>query len=488
MTSPQIVGAVRFGYGLSPAQKPAANAAQLLAQLKQPVGQAFPPEGAPARRQRIAAMDAEMAGLNHSGLSEPSKKEARQKHSMAARTLFLADSKRRLWQNINSESGFQERLVSFWVDHFSVSAAKNQRLLLWMPLMEAEAIRPNIAGSFFELLKAADTHPAMLIYLDQIASVGPNSMASLQKSERGLNENLAREMLELHSLGAGSGYVQQDVRAAAALLTGLTLDYRTANTVFRYGMAEPGPQTVLGHSYGAGQRSLGDIEALMRDLARDRRTAQHICRKLAIHFVSDTPTASLVEVMQAAWLQTDGNLSAVYAAMLAAPEAWVAPGAKVRQPLDYVVASLRLLGAPDDKQTAAAFLAPDDEGTAMAIRRINAFGRLKGDEQGRQDDVAVSVLALAALTRMGQPLWAPPSPAGFNEDAASWVVAAQLAERISWARQAVGCLAPRINARALLDGPVAELLSPAALKIIQQAPNTAAGLSLALASPDFNRR
>src|SRR5262249_21882703 len=161
----------------------------------------------------------------------------------------------------------------------------------------------------------------------------------------GLNENLARELLELHTLGAGSGYTQADVRATANLLTGMTVDSATGLACFRPALSEPGRQTILGKSYGGEPRTNGDVVALLEELARDPRTAAHVCRKLATHFISDTPPRETMADMKAAWKRSDGNLTEVYKAMLGSDAVRRNAGEKARQPFDFLVASLRALGA-----------------------------------------------------------------------------------------------------------------------------------------------
>ncbi|NHX27388.1 DUF1800 domain-containing protein, partial [Escherichia coli] len=236
----------------------------------------------------------------------------------------------------------RERLVRFWADHFT-ALGKNPILRgLEFGYVE-EAIRPNITGSFAGLLKAAVTHPMMLHYLDQARAVGPNAPGA--KGVRGLNENLAREVLELHTLGVGAPYAQDDVRELAELFTGMTVNSEQAFN-FRPRLAEPGAEEVLGQRYGGATARLADIHAALDDLAHHPATARHIATKLAVHFVADLPDTGLVDHIAGTYAQTGGDLLACYGALLDHPAAWGAEAQKARQPFDFVAASLRALDAP----------------------------------------------------------------------------------------------------------------------------------------------
>jgi uncharacterized protein (DUF1800 family) len=187
------------------------------------------------------------------------------------------------------------------------------------------------------MLMAVATHPAMLLYLDQAQSVGPNSARGARR-DRGLNENYARELMELHTLGVGAVYSQDDVRQLAELLTGLAVD-PVAGFVFDARRVEPGPERVLGRDY-AGD-GIEAIRAVLADLAARPETARHLAHKLAVHFVADDPDPGLVTAMEAAFRDSGGDLVAVTAALLAHPAAWAEAAAKARQPFDFVVAALR---------------------------------------------------------------------------------------------------------------------------------------------------
>jgi len=346
--------------------------------------------------------------------------------------------------------GFAERMARFWTDHFTV-AVKFPGHWSRVAGYPDQAIRPHVAERFEDMLIAVVRHPAMLMYLDQDRSFGPNSRAG-RRRDRGLNENLAREVLELHTLGAGGPYRQDDVQALAALLTG----FATGKGRFRYrdNMAEPGRFSLLGVRYD-GADEAETLEAL-RVLARHPATARHLARKLAVHFVADDPPAALIDALASRWLETEGDLSAVSAALLAHPAAWAPLGAKVRPPQEALIAALRAAGA------GAAEIGPD-----------GAFGRK---------------LTLAALADMGQAFHRAPGPDGWPEDAAHWITPGGMAARLKWAARMGRVLAERVDPRAYAVAALGDALSPETALAVSRAAERWEGHALLLASPDFNRR
>lgn len=500
------MSAIRFGYGIRPDEPVADGADALLAQLDAGLAEAprFPAEGIKGRWRTIADYYVTMSGI-------PKGKETRRKALRPVRKeVFHAngrDQHARVAQAAFSPHGFFERLATFWTDHFAVSVRKQRPMYLYTSLYEAEAIRGHIAGPFSELLRAAITHPAMLIYLDQVKSVGPNSRRGRRK-ERGLNENLGRELLELHTLGAGSGYAQADVRAAALVLTGLNIEKQGGHSVFRANQSEPGPIDVpfLATSYGARRRSVEDVHAMLDDLAAHPATAQHVCRKLVVHFVSDEPPVALVKAMVDAWQASGGNLREVYAAMLAHPAAWEDPGRKARQPFDYVVAGLRAAGLPETE-----FAQPNrpaegkiDEDDIMAItpemaekRRKLAEKTMDGTDAAEQQEdrrtraklrPLLNPLTAGAIKSLGQPIWEPASPEGTEEEFSAWISSTQLVGRIEWAQLVATKVGTRVEPLALAEAVLRDAARDDTLKVVSQAPSRRAGLSLLLASPEFNRR
>src|SRR6516225_1632670 len=210
---------------------------------------------------------------------------------------FRAEALARLQRAVLADCGFTERLVVFWSNHFCISANKGGLARIWAGSFEREAIRPHALGRFADMLKAVEQHPAMLFFLDNQQSLGPDSRAG-QNRKRGLNENLAREIMELHTLGVGGGYTQDDVTSLARIITGWTFAGRPCpagepgSFVFNANAHEPGPQVLLGKTYEATGVAQG--EAALADIARRPSTSKFIATKLARHFVADDPPPSLV--------------------------------------------------------------------------------------------------------------------------------------------------------------------------------------------------
>lgn len=514
------MAAIRFGYGFRPGEAPPRNKDDLLRQLsggqatadaRAPV--AFPVGGIEQRHQVIAELQSNLRDLGQSGDDDQTRRARRKVLQKQAQRSFQLDANARLLQAVMSPNGFEERLSTFWTNHFSTSANKSLPMRLLVPLYEAEAIRPRIGGRFADLLRGATEHPAMLIYLDQAQSLGPDSKGGMRQ-KKGLNENLGRELLELHTLGAGSGYTQADVRAAAMVLTGLTVDRQEMDMAFRPNIAEPGRHEVLGVSYGGDKRRAGDYLAMLDDLAANPKTAAHICRKLAVHFIADQPDQGLLAEMAGAWKKTDGDLRAVYGAMLDHPAAWANDGAKARQPFDFVVAGLRALNAGVGDGTVAAFFRDNQQDDAVAPGAADMGGDMSGGSKGAMKDGETVVgggppttdpgdddrgkrrkairtaraLGQGALRRMGQPIWLPPSPAGFEESFSAWITASQLAERLGWARRATAQFGQGLDPREFLKATLGDAARDDTIRVVSQAPNKATGLMLALASPEFNRR
>lgn len=441
------IAAVRFGYGFRPGEV-APTPETMLKGARRAARRAGRAESTLAQR---------MADYDHFvELRKAQGRDGMGRDLRAARRVVAArrnaDSADRVRRAVRSPDGFSERLVWFWADHFTI-AGQNSRGKAIAPAFEADAIRPHVAGSFAELLRAAVWHPVMLEYLDQVRSTGPASRVGMKRGA-GLNENLAREVLELHTLGVGADYGQADVREFAELLTGLVVDRRQGAAAFRPGRAEPGAETVLGRSYGGSEAREADIDAALYDLAAHPATARHLARKLAVHFVADAPDDALVAHLEATYLQTGGELMEVYAALLEHPASWDGLGAKVRQPFDYVVATLRATGADD----------PADLG------------------DGKAPD------AVAALQMMNQPLWGAPGPDGWPEAAEAWISPPGLTARIDWASRVGEAIAPRVDPRDFVETALGELARDETRFAARVAAERWEGIALVLASPEFNRR
>lgn len=500
------MSAIRFGYGIRPGEPVPDGADALLAQIEAGLRQTarFPVEGIDGRWATIRDFYVEMSRL-------PSNKVKRREAARPLRrSVFEAsgrDQHARVAQSAFSPNGFYERLAAFWTDHFSVSVRKRRPMYLYTSLFEAEVIRPGLAGSFSDLLREATTHPAMLIYLDQVKSIGPNSRRGRDR-ERGLNENLGRELLELHTVGAAGGYTQDDVRAVALALTGLNIDKDSGDTHFRRNTAEPGPIEVpfLAKSYGGRHRTIEDVHALLADIAAFPATARHICHKLALHFIADDPPPAIVKAMVDAWQRSDGRLMDVYAAMLAHPAAWQEPGRKARQPYDYVVTGLRAAGIAEvdfaQPVRPAADNADDDEMMAItpemaARRKARAEKRMAADDQADMQEERrerqrmrplANPLTVGAIKKLGQPIWEPASPEGTEEEFAAWISSSQLTGRIEWAQLVAARIGARTEPFELAKTVLRDAAREDTLQVVAQAPSRQAGLSLLLASPEFNRR
>jgi uncharacterized protein (DUF1800 family) len=410
------------------------------------------------------------------------------------RVLVQADTRARLVTAATTARPFAERLALFWSNHFTVSMAKASARGL-VGAFEREAIRPRIAGRFEDLLRAATMHPAMLRYLDNEQSAGPRSrvVQRLARAPRddnapgprvsGLNENLAREVLELHTLGAEAAragvYTQADVTAFAAVLTGWRVPLyayaqeadaadaagaagaqaastRQGNDLAPLGDAsptrfdrawhEPGPKTVLGQRITEGAEGLGQV---LGHLARHPATARFIATKLVRHFVADEPPAALVDRVAARFLTSEGDLSAVYRELLDAPEAWQPRQAKFKSPEEMVLSTARLL-----RFDARAF--------------------------ERQPDGGIGLL--------GQRVQAAPSPAGWPDKAEEWLGPDAVWKRVEWATRVADRAGAGIDARALASRSLGPLLSADSARQIERAADGRQALALLLLTPEFQRR
>jgi len=261
--------------------------------------------------------------------------------------IILNEAKARFDAAANAEIGLVERLVWFWSNHFCVSADKDVAMV---GAYEREAIRPHVLGRFADLLQAVESHPAMLFYLDNVQSMGADSIAGINQ-DKGLNENLARETLELHTLGVRSGYSQADVTSFAKVLTGWTWlrpeePVHGGEFAFVRRFHEPGDQVVLGTRYTEGGLDQG--RAVLADLARHPATAQHIGEKLARHFVADDPPPALAAKLAKTFLDTDGDLKQVVRTLMTAEESWTAPRQKLKPPAEWIAGVIRFTGTEAD--------------------------------------------------------------------------------------------------------------------------------------------
>jgi uncharacterized protein (DUF1800 family) len=364
---------------------------------------------------------------------------------------FRAEALARLQRATIADCGFTERLVVFWSNHFCISAAKGGLARMWAGSFEREAIRPHVLGRFADMLKAVEQHPAMLFFLDNQQSLGPTSRAG-ENRKRGLNENLAREIMELHTLGVGGGYTQDDVTSLARIITGWTFAGRQGKLgtpgsfVFNANAHEPGPQHLLGKLYEDDGVAQG--EAALADIARHPSTAKLIATKFARHFTADDPPPVLVARLQQAFQKSDGDLRALAVALLDSDEAWQAPLSKMRSPYEYLVATGRLL--------------------ARIPEEPNRY--------------------LGGLALLGQPLWSPSGPNGFPDTNAAWAAPEGMKLRLDVAAQVASRLGDNIDPRELLEMAAADAASPETRRTVERAESRQQALALLLMSPEFQRR
>jgi uncharacterized protein (DUF1800 family) len=405
-----------------------ATTAQLLREYPQPSAE---------MRQRVASGDLTRSALRD--MLPPG-------HRPAAITAQMQGAQ--VTRAIVSDAQLEERLAAFWFNHFNVFSQKGA--VRWMvPAYEREAIRPHVLGRFTDLLLAAEGHPAMLFYLDQTISMGANSTAGINRT-RGLNENLAREILELHTLGVRTGYTQDDVIAFANVLTGWTLVPPGDNPehggefTFNPRLHEPGAQKVLGKSYD--DETVEQGRAVLRDLAANPATATHVATKMARYFIADTPAPVMVDRMAKAFLDTGGDLKEVARTMVSSPEAWSGPPTKLKRPGEWVVGMVR------------------------------ATGLTEADPKRFTDGQAL----------LGEPLWRPPSPKGFPDDEASWIdgmgrrldVANNFAERVSG----------RVDPQEIIETVLGDAVSPEVKQAVGRAESRQQALVLLFMSAEFQRR
>jgi len=370
---------------------------------------------------------------------------------------YVDDAGARARAAISRQNDFLERLVHFWSNHFAVSVDKLAVLGL-AGAMEREAIRPHVLGNFADMLLAVEQHPAMLLYLDNQQSIGPASQIARQANRRGrelgLNENLGREILELHTLGVDGQYTQADVQALAAMITGWSIGGDAGRMrggepgrfFFRDAFHEPGERVLLGKQYA--EDGIRQGEAALRDLAVHPRTARHLAIKLSRHFVADDPPPALVDRLTRAYLEARGDLPATYRALIQSPEPWRASLGKYKTPTEYVLSAYRALSLPF--------------GTGMAELRV--------------------------FELLGQRSFQPGSPAGWPDRSADWDGSAALLKRLQWAQELGQRLGSSRNAPQLADAALGASLSGSTREAIARAQDGAQGLALLLASPEFMRR
>jgi uncharacterized protein (DUF1800 family) len=386
--------------------------------------------------KKLARRDASQAAME----AAPAKPEA----VPLPRQLFRNEARARIDAALDAEIGFVERLVWFWSNHFCI----NQDKTVMAGAYEREAIRPHVLGRFVDMLLAAEGHPAMLLYLDNAQSMGPDSVAGINR-DKGLNENFAREILELHTLGVRTVYTQDDVTNFAKVMTGWTILPTATNPdhggefVFIKRMHQPGPETVIGTEYDGAGTEQG--RAVLADLARHPATAKHVATKLARHFIADDPPPVLVQKLTQRFLDTDGDLKEITMAMITAPEAWAPEQVKMKRPGEWIVAALRATGERGD------------------------IGRILG-----------------AQALLGEPLWRPPAPKGFSDENAAWLDG--LAQRLDMANAFAHREGLAIEPKAIMETALGPLASPETRQTIARAESRPQAMTFLLMASEFQRR
>jgi uncharacterized protein (DUF1800 family) len=458
VSSEAAIALNRFGLGARPDEAPPDEPkAWLLDQFER--YQPNPNDFADARDSAALGEGYAEAMLQARDQDQAGKMAARKAARQEGQKLYRNEVDMRVKAALTTPAPFVERLVHFWSNHFAVSANKPQVTLL-AGAFEREAIRPHVLGRFEEMLIAVERHAAMQFYLDQVRSIGPNSKFAGRAARRnakrkpGINENLAREIMELHTLGVRSGYTQNDVTEFALALTGWSSggargqmrEEQGGGFVFRPGLHEPGARTIMGKTYG--QRGEKQALAVLADLAGAEATATHIATKIARHFIADDPPAPVVERMKAAFLQSTGNLPDVYRALVEAHEAWAPQPRKFKTPWEWMISSLRGLGQETIERPQPA----------------------------------------QVMTQLGQPVWRPGSPAGYDDIAGSWAAPDALVRRVEMAQRLAALAGDMIDARALGPKLLGTKLSEMTATEVARAESPRTAAALLIVSPDFQRR
>lgn len=450
------IAVTRFGLGARPGEIAAARGDPrdfLLDQIR-PEGADQPPANTESSAQRLSAFrDYQMEKRDAKAVQGDRPKPGPVKDlQKALREQTAGDFLARAQLGAATQAAFRERWMLFWANHFTVAATKQITGTVVEPF-EREAIRPHVFGRFEDLLVASSTHPAMLLYLDQAQSVGPNSRAAVQqrnhaKKAGGLNENLAREILELHTVGVGAGYAQADVTEFARAMTGFSIgrpqEPRAFQFLFRDNAHEPGVRTVMGRRYSQSGQAL----AVMRDLAASPHTARHVATKLAVHFVSDDPPPALVGRLEKSFVDSGGRLDDLARALVTAPEAWDPAPAKFKTPYEFAISTWRTVG-----------------------QEPQAIGRLA-----------------PVLTGLGQKPFSAPSPKGWPEEAQVWCAPDALIKRLRFSEAFAAQAADRLDPVELAQSALGARLTAPVAKAIARAETRREAMALLLMSPEFQRR
>lgn len=347
---------------------------------------------------------------------------------------------------LNTDNDFAWRVVDFFSNHFSVSA-QGRVMTALAPTLEREAIIPHINGTFSDMLMAVETHPAMLVYLNNEKSFGPNSKVG-KRRDKGFNENLAREILELHTLGVNGGYQQADVKSLALAITGWSVYHPTKEKKtgfnFREKGHEPGKKALLGKSYS--QLGFEQGKAMLADLAKEIATIHHLCYKLARHFIADSPSDRAVYAMEQCWKANNGNIPKVLEAMIIHSDAQIPKRLKFKTGREFMISALRASGI-----------------TSLKAKK-----------------------AVGSLSLLGQQPFKAGSPKGYSDKEMDWNGPSALMTRIEWTNQVSKKY--RHDIEPLIIRVFAQHSNEDHIKAVKRAESKQQAVALALLSPEFLRR
>ncbi len=455
-----FIAVTRFGLGAAPGDFDAIDKPRqwLESQLDPKYVQSAAPKNIPTTMQAIRQAKNTMQMMRQDRMAAKNAMDAGAKQALADKMKMVNKNKNQQFIHQAAEMSraaalspapFFERLVQFWTNHFTVSTTKGQVRGLIAPYVQ-EAIRPHILGNFHDLLRAATQHPAMEIYLDNQISMGPHSRMGLRQ-HKGLNENLARETMELHSIGVDGGYTQQDVTEFSKILTGWTVDRQDmgdgSGFLFVAAMHEPGDKTFLGRVYPDEGEEEG--EKALKVLAHHKTTGKFLAAKLVRHFIADDPPPAAVAHLAQVYNAHKGNLTPVYRALINMKEAWEHPLVKLKTPNDLVISLLR----------------------------AGNLSRSLKDPQ-----------IINPLRMLGQMPFSAPSPAGWSDRSADWMSAEALLQRINIARMAGRILHTQFNPSYLMENTIGPVASNETRNAVLNAGSVQEAITLLFSSPEFQRR
>ncbi|NKF51233.1 DUF1800 domain-containing protein [Shewanella sp. WXL01] len=458
-----VIAVNRFGYGAKPGElaKAISNPQGFLKQqLKQPEFNRVLPSASELmqklyqQRQQAKMLESKkqesqkQQTQNKESATSPSNNNQTKKPPKVQQQAYRDFCQDSFKAAVKSDNSLSWRLLDFFSNHFSVTA-QGPVMTALAPTLEREAIAPNLFGSFADMLDAVVHHPAMLVYLNNQQSFGVNSKIGKRKG-KGLNENLAREILELHTLGVDGPYNQTDVIALAKGISGWSVSNKSKHSgrngfFYRDAGHEPGSQQLVGKRFGQSGEAQG--RAMLKHLALHPSTAKFVSYKLAKHFISDEPEQELVNALVARWQQTQGNLKQVVEALIEHPLAWQSERAKFITPREHLIFAHRVTAAPLPKTR-------------------NLIG---------------------LLNQLGQRPFKAGSPAGYGDTEGDWLSDKVMIDRITWSRM-LAAKVSKLDVKQLIEQVWDEQLSQRSYLSITRAESRVDAITLLLMSPETLRR